>query len=51
MKYIVAEKQFKRDTIDVQTNTRVKEVTSSDVVVQDAKTKEFRKLPFGVCVR
>jgi NADH dehydrogenase FAD-containing subunit len=46
----VAEKQFKRESIDIQINSRVKEVTPTDVVVQDAKTKEIRKLPFGVCV-
>jgi NADH:ubiquinone reductase (non-electrogenic) len=46
----IAEKQFKRESIDIQINSRVKEVTPTDVVVQDAKTKEIRKLPFGVCV-
>jgi len=45
-----AEKQFKREAINVRTNARVREVTSNEVILYDSKTKEIQKIPFGVCV-
>lgn len=44
------EKTFRREKIQVLTNTRVKGLEEREVLLMDAKTKEMTKLPYGVCV-